>query len=90
MPTHPPIPFSKIAPKASQKALDLLSRMLEFDPEKRITVQQALEHPYISAYHDDLDEPTFPVFNGFDNPEYSSIKRANLSTEFSGKMQKYK
>jgi serine/threonine protein kinase len=29
---------------------------LEFDPSKRITVEEALAHPYLSAYHDEDDE----------------------------------
>lgn len=41
-------------------ALDLLEKMLDFDPEKRITVVQALEHPWLSAYHDVEDEPQCP------------------------------
>lgn len=32
-------------------AIDLLKRMLEFNPKKRITVEEALEHEYLSALH---------------------------------------
>jgi len=32
-------------------AIDLTKKMLEFDPEKRITIQGALEHPYMSKLH---------------------------------------
>jgi mitogen-activated protein kinase 1/3 len=28
-----------------------------FSPRKRITVEQALEHPYLEPYHDPNDEP---------------------------------
>src|SRR6266550_392649 len=31
--------------------------MLAFDPDKRITVPEALEHPWLSSYHDVSDEP---------------------------------
>jgi mitogen-activated protein kinase 7 len=37
-------------------AIDLLNKLLEFDPSKRITVEEALAHPYLSAYHDEDDE----------------------------------
>lgn len=37
-------------------AIDLLNKLLEFDPSKRINVEEALSHPYLSAYHDEDDE----------------------------------
>jgi len=45
-------------------ALDLLEKMLRFDPDKRITVEEALEHPYLAQLHDPNDEPVCEeVFN---------------------------
>ncbi|KAG6812746.1 hypothetical protein H0H92_000792 [Tricholoma furcatifolium] len=35
--------------------------MLAFDPNDRITVPEALEHPWLAAYHDESDEPECPV-----------------------------
>ena len=37
-------------------ALDLLDKMLTFNPNKRITVEQALAHPYLEQYYDPTDE----------------------------------
>jgi len=37
-------------------ALDLLSKFLIFDPSKRITVEEALNHPYLSTFHCPEDE----------------------------------
>lgn len=34
--------------------------MLTFDPAERVTVLEALEHPWLSSYHDTEDEPTCP------------------------------
>jgi len=34
--------------------------MLSFDPSTRISVTQALAHPWLAAYHDVNDEPTCP------------------------------
>ncbi|PNY30046.1 Mitogen-activated protein kinase HOG1, partial [Tolypocladium capitatum] len=38
-------------------AVDLLERMLVFDPKKRITATDALAHEYLTPYHDPTDEP---------------------------------
>lgn len=38
-------------------AVDLLERMLVFDPKKRITATNALAHEYLAPYHDPSDEP---------------------------------
>ena len=37
-------------------ALDLLDKMLTFNPHKRITVEEALAHPYLDQYYDPSDE----------------------------------
>jgi len=39
------------------KALDLLEKMLVFDPRKRIDATQSLAHEYVAPYHDPTDEP---------------------------------
>ncbi|KAI7862388.1 mitogen-activated protein kinase [Spinellus fusiger] len=54
------IPFSKLFPDASAQAVDLLEKLLSFNPERRITVEEALRHPYLEAYHDPDDEPDAP------------------------------
>ncbi|KAH3679128.1 hypothetical protein WICPIJ_008736 [Wickerhamomyces pijperi] len=50
-------PFEKILPYANPLAIDLLYKMLTFDPKKRISVVEALKHPYLATYHDENDEP---------------------------------
>lgn len=32
--------------------------MLDYNPDQRITVKEALYHPFLSQYHDENDEPT--------------------------------
>lgn len=38
-------------------AIDLLQKMLVFDPTKRITVTQALQHPYMAPLYDPNSNP---------------------------------
>lgn len=38
-------------------ALDLLEKMLVFDPRKRIDAAMSLAHEYVAPYHDPTDEP---------------------------------
>ena len=38
-------------------AIDLLEKMLVFDPRKRITATESLGHEYVAPYHDPTDEP---------------------------------
>lgn len=57
LPFKPQIPFEQIFPEANPQALDLLRRLLAFDPSERITCEEALIHPYLSVWHDPEDEP---------------------------------
>ncbi|KAJ7043504.1 kinase-like protein [Mycena alexandri] len=50
-------PFTKILPTADIQAIELLSHMLTFDPDQRFTVTEALEHPWLSGYHEPEEEP---------------------------------
>lgn len=38
-------------------AIDLLEKMLVFDPRKRINATESLAHEYVAPYHDPTDEP---------------------------------
>jgi mitogen-activated protein kinase 1/3 len=56
---------------ASLQALDLVEKLLTFSPKRRITVDEALAHPYLEPYHDPADEPGAapldPSFFDFEN-----------------------
>ncbi|PKS05821.1 hypothetical protein jhhlp_007650 [Lomentospora prolificans] len=66
LPYMPKKPFPTLFPNANPDALDLLDKMLAFDPASRISVEQALEHPYLQIWHDASDEPECPTTFNFD------------------------
>merc|ERR1719189_2483039 len=57
LPYKPKIPWARLYPDAHAQALDLLEKMLTFNPNKRVTVVEALQHPYLQQYYDPADEP---------------------------------
>ena len=66
LPYRSPTSTAMMYPDASPLALGLLERLLVFNPRKRITVDSALEHPYLALYHDPTDEPrAAPLPRGF-------------------------
>jgi len=71
-------PFTALFPQASVEAIDFLNKTLTFDPKKRLSVDEALEHPYISCYHDPDDEPIVssldPDYFDFDDQKDSLDK----------------
>lgn len=65
--------------------IDLLDRMLAFNPNKRISAAEALNHPYLAVYHDPEDEPEYPPLNLEDDfwKIDNEIKRPNDDSEIS-------
>merc|ERR1719317_1666407 len=62
------IPFPEkdlkmLFPRATPGALDLLKGMLQVDPTKRISVVDALAHPYFAELHDPAKELTCEKFD---------------------------
>lgn len=49
-PKFVPTSLSQLIPNASEQAIDLMQKMMTFDPQKRITPAQALKHPYFEGF----------------------------------------
>ena len=49
--------FQELCPKASFEALDLMTSLMRFNPNERLTAEQALRHPYVASFHNPKDEP---------------------------------
>lgn len=56
LPFKPKVPWVRLFPNADSRALDLLDKMLTFNPNNRISVEEALAHPYLEQYYDPDDE----------------------------------
>ncbi|KAE9553777.1 hypothetical protein FO519_002998 [Halicephalobus sp. NKZ332] len=50
--------FKVFFKECSEDAVDLLDKLLILDPDKRISVNEALAHPYVEEHHMPTDEPT--------------------------------
>lgn len=57
LPDKPPLSLRRQFPGTPPDALDLLRKMLTIHPRYRITVKEALEHPFLSQLHCEDDEP---------------------------------
>ncbi|XP_030597207.1 mitogen-activated protein kinase 15 isoform X2 [Archocentrus centrarchus] len=54
----PQVPLEGLLqPSVPPDALDLLKGFLVFNPDKRLTAEQALQHPYVARFHNPAKEP---------------------------------
>ncbi|KAL3228999.1 Uncharacterized protein RNJ44_02086 [Nakaseomyces bracarensis] len=51
------VPWSTVYPMASEEALDLIDKLLQWDNQERLTVTQAIEHPFLQVVRKANDEP---------------------------------
>jgi len=66
--------WDEIIPNASKEAKDLLDRFLKFSPDKRITIEEALNHPYFSDIkidesEEEVVEPILPFDFDFEDTD---------------------
>lgn len=75
-------PFSRLVPGASSEALDLMSKMLTIDPRQRISIEEALEHPFVRNLHAEAQEPVADsvfdfTFESLLHPDPSDMENVN-------------
>ncbi|CAD8119764.1 unnamed protein product [Paramecium sonneborni] len=75
IPKEARIGFTNYFPKATPQALDLIRKLLSFNPNTRITVEEALRHPYVTAFHNKQQETiTNPIKISINDNKKFSIK----------------
>lgn len=53
-----PTTFADLCPDAPSDAIDLMEKCMHFNPNKRISAIEALEHPFVAQFHDSAQEIT--------------------------------
>lgn len=56
LPPYPKKDFQQFFVGANPLAIELLTQLLEIDPDRRPSAEQALNHTYFSKYHLPKDE----------------------------------
>lgn len=71
---QPEVPLERVFPDGDPLAVDLIKKMLVFNPDRRITVEEALNHPYLAKLHNKAEEPraSSPFNFDFERPSLSS------------------
>jgi len=49
--------LQSLLPTAPADALDLMSKLLVFNPDRRLSIEDAIRHPYLAQFHNPKDEP---------------------------------
>lgn len=79
LPQKPKKPWSEVFPGAFPQAIDLVSRMLVFDPSKRCTMEDAINSEYMAALHQNRELPKEEDFSfGFDRADISQAELREL------------
>lgn len=83
LPNKAVAPLSQQFPNASAECLDLLRKMLQIHPRKRITIEEALKHPFMSQLHSEEDEPVCdrPFDFSFEDEKLHRIRLQELIWE---------
>ncbi|KAG8557152.1 hypothetical protein GDO81_018350 [Engystomops pustulosus] len=78
--------FKELFPTMSALEIDLLEKMLDLDPERRLSAAECLAHPYLAEYHEsDPDPPAEKYDDSFESlelaiPEWKSLSHMEIMT----------
>ncbi len=56
LPKLPPSPLDELCPGCDEDTFDFLQRLLVLNPTKRLTAEQALEHPFIKGFSEKFQQ----------------------------------
>lgn len=76
-------------PQAGAASIDILTQMLRFSPEKRLTVNRALEHPLFTAIRDTSRERVCPAYVTLDFEKEPDLDEHALRRFFWREIQRY-
>lgn len=65
-------PFAELYPAANPGAIDLIEKLLQFDPEARPSADECIEHPYLRFVRSYEDEPVSDEYFDFSFEKLSS------------------
>ncbi|KAM5149048.1 mitogen-activated protein kinase 14-like [Mantella aurantiaca] len=72
--------FKEVFPTMNALEIDLLEKMLELDPEKRLSAAECLAHPYLAEYQDsDPDPPAVKYDDSFESLDLGVAEWKSLS-----------
>lgn len=83
LPNKSPVHLSLQFPDTPVEALDVMRKMLEIHPNKRLTIDHALQHPFFEALHNPADEPVSsrPFDFSFENEKLHRVRLQELIWE---------
>jgi len=76
--SFPKVPFSRVYTGVNPLAIDLMEKMLVFNPKKRISVDAALQHPYLAAMRDVSMEKTCGKNFNFEQDNEHGMSKSKL------------
>ena len=76
LPATKPKKLKDMLPTASDDAIDMIYNLLRFNPTKRLSVEEALAHPFVAQFHNPEEETncTKKIFIPIDDNKKFSIR----------------